>query len=189
MLNALDDAAHQALDHSDHPLLIVAERPRTGKRGRPRVEIDPQILVTAAMLRGPTDLAPVFNCGPRTVCRRMIEYGIAEAQPPVFTPGRNADGGDIVIHTTSTRPVSTLSDGDLLEWVVACLQLFPNHRTRMIFGFLKSFGHHVPLPRISAALQHILGRTSVFSDRRIQRREYHVAGPNALWHHDGQHGA
>ncbi|KAJ7892490.1 hypothetical protein B0H14DRAFT_3684931 [Mycena olivaceomarginata] len=54
MITALDLACYESLDPPDAPQLVVARRVRTGRRGRPRVEIDPQFLRAALDLRGPT---------------------------------------------------------------------------------------------------------------------------------------
>lgn len=58
----------------------------------------------------------------------------------------------------------------------------------MIYGHLHSNGHRVPRERIAAAYIRVHGTPGTFAGRRIHRKVYNVAGPNSLWHHDGQHG-
>ncbi|KAJ7301061.1 hypothetical protein DFH08DRAFT_979121 [Mycena albidolilacea] len=57
MVNELDQARHLSSDPPDEPHLVVARRVATG--GRPRVEIDPQVLREALNLRGTTHLVSV----------------------------------------------------------------------------------------------------------------------------------
>ncbi|KAJ6452105.1 hypothetical protein C8R45DRAFT_1113224 [Mycena sanguinolenta] len=61
MVAALDLACHESMDPPDAPPLVAARRVRTGRRGRPRVEIDPQFLRAALELRGPTGIAPELD--------------------------------------------------------------------------------------------------------------------------------
>lgn len=58
----------------------------------------------------------------------------------------------------------------------------------MLDGMLRRLGHRVPMDRIRASLARIDPVQRVFGRVTLTRREYKVAGPNALWHHDGQHG-
>jgi hypothetical protein len=58
----------------------------------------------------------------------------------------------------------------------------------MLDGMLCYLGYHIPRDRIRSSLIRIDPVQRVFQRIRIRRREYKVAGPNALWHHDGQHG-
>ncbi|KAJ3832090.1 hypothetical protein F5878DRAFT_511805, partial [Lentinula raphanica] len=58
---------------------------------------------------------------------------------------------------------------------------------RMINGHLRHLGHHVPRDRIRASYERVTGAPAYLTSRPVQWRTYHVAGPNSLWHHDGQH--
>ena len=59
----------------------------------------------------------------------------------------------------------------------------------MIDGYLMALGERVPRRRIEKSYLRVIGPpNNQFGDRRIERRVYSVPGPNALWHHDGQHG-
>ena len=68
------------------------------------------------------------------------------------------------------------------------LRDFPRLGRHMIDGRLRSQGIRVPRSRIRASRIRIRGRIPSFARQPLARREYHVAGVNSLWHHDGQHG-
>jgi hypothetical protein len=76
MIAYLDQAAVVISDPPDAPKVETTYLLRTRKRGRPRIEIDPDILSTALEMRGPTGLAPVFGTSPRTIRRRALELGL-----------------------------------------------------------------------------------------------------------------
>jgi len=58
----------------------------------------------------------------------------------------------------------------------------------MLHGMLRQLGYRIPHERIHQSLYHIDPVQRIFGCILICRRTYSVAGPNALWHHDGQHG-
>ncbi|KIY61682.1 hypothetical protein CYLTODRAFT_325120, partial [Cylindrobasidium torrendii FP15055 ss-10] len=57
-----------------------------------------------------------------------------------------------------------------------------------ITGHLRHLGLTVPRERIREAYERVMGAPASLVNRSITRRVYRVAGPNSLWHHDGQHG-
>jgi hypothetical protein len=194
MVQALESACHQSSDPPRGPALQVVSLLRTGKRGRPRIEIDRNFLQGALALRGPHKIAPVLRldgrpvCG-RTVRRRALEHNLSQPGAPVFIRTQNADGTVTQIHQSSTSAVSVLSNDELDRHVSSILERFPDFGRRMLQGNLESEGHHVPCRRVFESYIRVHGPSSaVFSHRAIHRRKYHVAGPNSLWHHDGQHG-
>ena len=188
MVEALDDACHASADTIKTAPIVVTWEARTGRRGRPRKECDPTFLAMAVDLRGPTDLAPVLGWSSRTVSRRAIEYGIRAPGAPVFQTIQNEDGSTTRIHQSSTRPTSTLTDNELDAIVSLALESFPNYRRAMLKGHLTAMGHRVPKERLRQSFIRVHGVPGVFGSRRIHHRVYKVAGANALWHHDGQHG-
>ncbi|KAK6997284.1 hypothetical protein R3P38DRAFT_3328900 [Favolaschia claudopus] len=160
------------MDPPDAAPLTVAHRVRTGRRGRPRVEIDPQFLSAALDLRGPTGIAPEIGVSARTVRRsRTNEQGQVE-----------------VVHTSTAPPVSVISDADLDQLVASTLEVFPQFGRRMIRGHLKSQGYRIPRDRITASYLRVHGAPAIFGDRQISRKKYRVPGPMSLAHLDGQHG-
>lgn len=98
---------------------------------------------------------------------------------------------DIAPHqglTSYTGPLS-LIDNDELDGLLSSLrQHFRRAGVTMLHGMLRRLGHQVPRERIRQSLLRIDPVQRVFDRIRIRHREYSVPGPNALWHHDGQHG-
>ncbi|KAF7345496.1 hypothetical protein MVEN_01568100 [Mycena venus] len=156
--------------------------------GRPRIEIDPEFLAQAIQLRGPAHLASVFRCSARTVRRRLLHHGLSEPGQRVYNDTPQADGTIARSYTSTSRPVSTLTDSELDALLTSILEVFPDFGRRMLMGRLKSAGHHVPRDRITASYLRVHGTPGRFGVRSIHRKPYKVAGANSLWHHDGQHG-
>lgn len=57
----------------------------------------------------------------------------------------------------------------------------------MLDGMLRRLGHRVQYDRICQSLLRIDPVRQIFERIRIRQQTYRVAGPNALWHYDGQH--
>lgn len=189
MLQALDTASMQSLDPPSQDEIPVSQLVRTGRPGRPRIEVDPTFLAFALEMRGSTGIAPVARCAPRTIRRRALEHGLAEPGLPVYVEHTDDEtGAKVRTYTSSTPAVSTLTDNDLDVIVHQVLELFPAFGRRMIDGYLQQIGHRVPRECIRASYLRVHGTPPSFTNRPIQRRVYRVAGPNSLSHHDGQHG-
>lgn len=188
LISLLDDACHQSLDPPTQSQLVISGRHTTGRRGRPRIEVDRGFLEQALDLRGPTQIAPVVKCSARTIRRRALEHGLAQPGNPVFIHTVQEDGTHTRIHTSTTRQVSNISDEHLDQLMSELLEIFPNMGRSLIFGRFKSIGYHVPIQRITASYLRVHGTAGSFGVRAIHRRVYSVAGANSLWHHDGQHG-
>ncbi|PPQ99689.1 hypothetical protein CVT26_009115 [Gymnopilus dilepis] len=190
MVTALEQARDQSNDVPDAPPIITSGLSYTGRRGRPRIEINPDLLATAIDLRGgPTSLATVFGCAPRTIRRRALEYGIAEPGPPVYVDYVLDDGTTSRVFRSSTRAASVIEDDELDRIVASILEAFPTIGRRMIHGHLRFLDVVVSRTRIQESYRRVHGApVGGFGIRRIERRVYSVAGPNSLWHHDGQHG-
>jgi hypothetical protein len=144
MVRDLDSACQQSADPPSAPSLVVARRVQTGQRGRPKVEIDRVFLEQALELRGPTDIAPLLGCSPRTVRRRALDHQLVEPAPSVITTSAQADGTVVRTWSSSTRPVANLSDDQLDSFVRAILEV-----CRHTF-YAKQY--LIPLCRLSPAL-------------------------------------
>jgi len=168
----------------------VSYRVHAGRPGRPRVHIDAEILDTSLEYRGPTGLAPVFDCSSRTVRRRALERGLVDPCPPVYVEYEDETTGERVrLYRRSDLPSSPSLDDDNLDAIMAqILEIFPAFGRRMINGHLVHLGHTIPRERIRAAYERVMGAPAALTSHPLARRVYRVAGPNALWHHDGQHG-
>lgn len=188
MLHALDDAQQQSADPPGMEPLVVTHKIMTGRRGRPRIEIDTTFLQQALELRGPTHIAPALACSSRTVRRRAVDAKIVQPAPAVFHYEPQPDGSFVRVHTSTTRPTATFDDLQLDIFVRDILEVFPLFGRSMLSGRLKAAGHNVPRDRIAASYLRVHGTPGQFGRRTIHRRAYAVAGANSLWHHDGQHG-
>ncbi|KAF7328286.1 hypothetical protein MSAN_02487900 [Mycena sanguinolenta] len=90
MVDALSDARHLSSDPPTAPALVVTMHTSSG--GRPRVDIDREVLSQALNLRGPTHLQDVFHVGACTIRWRALEYGLVEPGAPVYTDTPQTDG-------------------------------------------------------------------------------------------------
>lgn len=170
MLQALDDAKLQSLDPPTGFPAPPSCLSQTGGRGRPRIEIKPDILQTALALETKTALANMLNCSARTIRRRQKD--LEEETGLHLTPR----------HTT-------IIDDELDTIIRDILCRFPSFGRSMVDGRLAADGYNIPEHRIRMSIERVRGAPSqFFGSRRIHRRKYHVPAVNSLWHHDGQHG-
>jgi hypothetical protein len=126
----------------------------------------------------------------------VSEDGLLDPNPPtphglanVFDDTSNASNSTIPTPLVSfTGPLSTLSDDMLDDLIFQLRSHFRRAGISMLNGMLRRLGHRLPRERIRESLMRIDPVQRVFQRIRIRRRVYSVPGPNALWHHDGQHG-
>lgn len=168
------------------PIQQVVTQERTGRRGRPRIEINQPLLQLSLTLRNPAQIAPVIGASTRTIARRAVEYGLRPLQPPVAIRSQDENGAIITTYP-GRRASHYLSDDELEGMMSEALTLFPNFGRKMLQGYFKGKGHKVPIDRVRQAFERVNGARAEFGQRRIERRTYKVAGPNSLWHHDGHH--
>ena len=95
MLDALDNA--RTAISSDPPDAAAPELgtrdPTSGSVGRPPVDIDPQTLTVLSAGRvSHRRLGELYNCHPRTIRCRLLEYGLSQPGPPVYTDWVQPDG-------------------------------------------------------------------------------------------------
>ena len=192
MNQRLSDALAQS---ADPPVTEAGSIPRqyiyTGRPGRPALYIPESDLSALAQDRSTNpDIASRFNCDPRTIRRRRIEYGISTPGPPVAESGSMVDGTPITTYRPGrSTSLSHLSDTELDTLILRIYNEFPTFGRRMIDGYLMSIGERVPRQRVIDAYARVVGpSTRSFATRRVYRGGYSVPGPNSLWHHDGQHG-
>jgi hypothetical protein len=188
MVHLLEDGCDQSIDPPGPVQPSVVTVVHNGKPGRPRIEIDREFLDQALALRGPHTIGPLLGCHPRTVRRRALEYQMVEAAEPVRSQVVELDGAVRTIWTSTTPPMSTLTDEQLDRLMGDILQMFPHFGRRMIAGTLLSMGHRVSQTRVRDSYVRVWGAPSVFGTRPIVRKVYWVPGVNSLWHHDGNHG-
>lgn len=90
--------------------------------------------------------------------------------------------------TSYTRPLTDISDAELDLEIQELRARYRRAGVRMMTGLLRGLGIAVAAERVRRSLLRVDPVRRVFDRIRIERRKYQVAGPNALWHHDGQHG-
>lgn len=178
MMYHLDQARQASSDPLEDPAIPFVHAIQTGRRGRPRVEIEPNLLSTALTLRSKTQIAKTAMCSARTIRRRQLDYGIDVPGPSHSQIQQvGGDNGD-----------SLLSDEEL-DWCLASImQDFPSFGRRLAMASLRANGVIVSEGRVRESLTRVSGVPGTFGGRRVHRRRYRVAGANSLWHHDGQHG-
>jgi hypothetical protein len=189
MMERLDAARHQARDLPDGPPAEVTWKQKTGKKGRPKQHFDPTWYANMMTLRKKTGLAPVLGCVTRTLRRRALEYKLETPGLPVAKRVELSDGGVETVYSGHRAHTLELTNDEVDTIVSTHLEMFPNFGRSMMAGSLQVEGHTIPRQRVREAYDRIQGGpTARFGRRRIHRRAYQVAGPNSLWHHDGQHG-
>ncbi|KAJ7076046.1 hypothetical protein B0H15DRAFT_791105 [Mycena belliarum] len=175
--------------------------------------IDPDFLRFANEHRSTTGIGHFLGLSRSTVRASLLSQGLAQPQPAPFVDeplageaGDSDHGDDILdpdyavpqalppdIVDTAPSPASTGDISAIADWELDSLLLrlrthFRRAGFSMLDGMLRRLGHRVPRDRIRDSLSRIDPVHRVFQRIRIRRRQYHVAGPNSLWHHDGQHG-
>jgi hypothetical protein len=90
--------------------------------------------------------------------------------------------------TSFTGPLSIINSEDLDSVILQLRQQFTRAGITILHGMLQQLGYRILRERIQQSLHRIDSVHCIFGRIRIRRRTYSIAGPNALWHHDGQHG-
>ncbi|SGY89260.1 BQ5605_C131g13369 [Microbotryum silenes-dioicae] len=87
-----------------------------------------------------------------------------------------------------TRVRTLLPDAELDRLVMEILDHETSLGEILVGGALRARGIDVPREALRASIQRTRPlRRHVHANHPVMRRRYNVAGPNALWHHDGQH--
>lgn len=139
---------------------------RTGRRGRPRKVVDPVWLTDAVSDR-----------------RKLTIQAIADA----LGMHRNTLRNYLKIHGVYRR-FTDISDSDLDILTTHFKRLKPNSGLRYLIGFLKVHGIKVQRQRVRHSLRRVDGLGQALrTHAALNRREYSVPRPNAMWHLDGHH--
>jgi hypothetical protein len=163
MISYLDQARHRSSDPFNGPTVTFSWRAPSGSRGRPRIEIDPDLLTTALALRPKTRIANTANCSARTIRRRQQEHGIV-------TPRQSR-----IHQPTNQEPTVNLeiADQDLDQYLAAIIQDFPSFGRRLATASLRASGIEVPESRVRESLLRVNGTPGTFGGRRVHRRRTH----------------
>ena len=191
MVHALEAGVSASLDQPDAPPIQLGGTIATSTAGRPPSDIRPEHLALFAAGRTThQEIADIYQCNPRTIRRRLIDYGLSNPGPPVYVNEPQEDGTTRRVYSAGrSSDLSQMTDEQLDTVMVTIYERFPSFGRRMVDGYLMALGERVPRRRIIESFQRVIGPpVATFGNRRIERRVYSVPGPNSLWHHDGQHG-
>lgn len=129
-----------------------------GNVGRPKIMVDKeQIEILRSLHMTWQDISLIMGVSVKTLQRRAREYNI--------------------------KRFSSITDEELDLIMANCLEDFPQTGQVMLQGHMTSLALHIPRQRLRDSLQRVGMRNSMAP--AIARRTYSVAGPNALWHVDG----
>ena len=130
------------------------------RRGRPSIAITAQEIIN--LLELGVEMANIYSCSARTIRRRILQFRLEDI---------NFDD---------------ISDNDLDNTVGHSVASFPSAGQKTLEGHLRSQGYRIQRRRIRESLL-LVDPWGV--DQRCRRvlhhRKYQVAGPNSLWHIDG----
>ncbi|KAL5537303.1 hypothetical protein ACEPAF_1126 [Sanghuangporus sanghuang] len=170
------DIQLQYQDSTEH----VIEHIHTGRKGRPWVWIDPEFLRDAYQITSAQRIAAFLGVGRTVVRSHLLELGLAEPKENPFTG--NPSG--IISYA---RRVSNVNDEELDGPVRNVLEQHHHQGVAMLRRTLSSMGYVISEWQVRQSLRRLQpGRLSACAP--VTRRSYTVPGPNALWHHNGQHG-
>lgn len=145
--------------------MIVTSK-RTGKRGRPRKELNDEWITDATDNRrqlSKKELAECAGIDPRTLSRVFEEKG----------------------HPLSHN-TNTVSNDELRRLAEEFKLERPSQGYRMFKGWLSGKGIRASRSRVINAMDPV-DRAMRRPARRRRRRKYKVEGSNTLWHMDGHH--
>ena len=159
MVQAVADVVRTVQNHVD-------EGYRQHATGRPQIPISEEQLVTLLDLHfSNVDIANMLQVSPRTVRRRIIQYGLQEEAS--FTE---------------------VSDTDLDTITRQFVDTHPNSGERSLAGYLRGIGLRIKRSSVRESLFRVDPRGVQTRFRQaLHRRCYHVCMPNSLWHIDGHH--
>ena len=144
----------------------MVERNDLRSRGRPQLRICESALSNLLEQEfTQVEIAKVLGCSAKTVHRRIVQYGLSR-----------------FIQYTD------LSDAELDGLVQDFVANFPTAGQVTLAGHLSSLGYRVKRLRIRESLYRVdPWGVERRSRQLLHRRKYKVAGPNSLWHIDGNH--
>ena len=132
--------------------------------GRPRIGVDLEDIEFLSGLRfSYTDIAKILGVSRSTFYRRLEEEGISQYSK-----------------------YSDISDNDLDREICEIKLDHPNDGERLLIGHLAARGIIVRV-RVRVSIHRVDPENTIRRSVTIRRRSYHVEGPNALWHVDGNH--
>lgn len=135
-------------------------------RGRPPICIPEQALSTLLEQEfTQVEIAKMLGCSAKTVSRRMAEFGLSRF-----------------------AQYTQITDAELDTLVKDFVSNFPTAGQKTLAGHLSTLGYRIQRFKIRESLYRVdpCG-VEQRSRQLLHRRKYKVAGPNSLWHIDGNH--
>ena len=139
---------------------------RIRRRGRQPIPIHEEQLRYLLEVHFSTgQIACMLHVSPRTIRRRIIQYGLQE------------------------EVTFSEIDDDSLDAITSCfVDTHPNCGERSLSGFLRSSHLRIQRQRVRDSLMRVDPRGVQLRFRQVlHRRHYNVPMPNSLWHIDGYH--
>ena len=172
---ARDDVMSSLIGERSHsyslPENIVCTSSSSGLRGRPKYDLcSEQLEFLRQCDFKASEMALLLGVSESTVKRRL----------------RKIAGNGITVQSQFCQ----ISDEELDRLVLTQLDAFPNCGYRRMQGLLKSLGYKTPQQRMRECMRRVNPEGVVLRRlelRAVHRRRYHVSGPLALWHIDGNH--
>ncbi|KDR82504.1 hypothetical protein GALMADRAFT_47570, partial [Galerina marginata CBS 339.88] len=159
MIDALESSVATSHYPPDAPPIALGGTVQSGQRGRLPVNINPEDLALLASGRTTMpEIAALYQCGARTIRRRMLEFGLSEPGPPVYMEQEQADGSTERVYSRgSCANLSQTTDDELDAILISIYKQFPSFGRRMIDGYLMALGERVPRRRIEESYLRIKG--------------------------------
>ena len=156
----------EELSDGNHVESTVSVASCPSQRGRPRFDIHKEQLEHLLYLNfSCSKITSMLGVSFRTVRRRMTEYGLSVSSL-----------------------YSEMSEHELERMVNEIQSSFPNCGYCMMDGHLRQRGVRITQARIRNCMHKVDPEGVILRWREcIQRRQYRVSGPLALWHIDGNH--
>ena len=166
MLESLNASVAAALDdpERDRDPLPLARREGQPRAGRPRIVIDWKFLLFSSPGMTLKDIGKAVGCSARTVCRRLVDYGLAEPAPPVIQNIVQPDGTEAKEwHPTGPTHFDLKGDPARLDCLVgSIIEHFPNYSLISVKAALRSQGFKVQRDLIQASLIRVRGMQPQF---------------------------
>ncbi|KAF8057838.1 hypothetical protein FPV67DRAFT_1382712, partial [Lyophyllum atratum] len=130
MQNDVRQQYEHTLNHSHYGHPVVVQTVRTGRQGRPAVQIDPDFLRWAYSVRSTSAISRFLNVSRQTVRNALLEHGIVQPQAdPFLLSPETAEETELA--TLGSRPIlsftgslSTLTDQELDEIILNLRQRY-----------------------------------------------------------------
>ncbi len=170
------------------PLLQPKSKVYTGRKGRPRADINLTILGLLTQTHGSAArIADLFGTHPWTVTHHQQHAGFKEARQAPFQMVVDANGHEHMIYTPTRLKMSDIDDEELDKLIDEILGRCPGYGCGQIKDALDHLGHRVCRQCIATAKKRVNGLNLTFGQRLLTWKNYYMPSANSMWHHDSNH--